>query len=70
MSDDEVADRLDADPRVQPHPGLARMGAAAFAYATVLLDDDDNLTRLGNPTGAARAALRERLEALLAETGP
>ena len=51
------------------HPGLASVGAAAFAYAAVLLDDDDNLTRLGNPTGEARTALRARIEELLLAGG-
>jgi hypothetical protein len=60
-----LAERLAAVPEVAAHPGLAELGAAAFAYATVLLDDDDHLTRLGNPTGDARALLRKRIEELL-----
>jgi len=60
-----IQEKLAAVDDVAAHPGLAELGAAAFAYANVLLDDDDNLTRIGNPTGDARAKLRARIEELL-----
>lgn len=65
----DVAARLAAIAEVAAHPGLAEVGAAAFVYAGVLLDDDENLTRLGNPTGEAREALRARIVELLASSG-
>ena len=68
MDERELAARLAAVPEVGAHPGLAEIGAQAFAHAVVLLDNDDNLTRLGNPTGEARAALRERILSLLGGT--
>ena len=69
MDERAIAARLGALPEVAEHPGLAEVGAAAFAYAAVLLDDDDNLTRLGNPTGEAREKLRARIVELLASSG-
>lgn len=67
MDFEGIRARLAADEAVAAHPGLAELGASAFQYATVLLDDDDNLTRLGNPTGDARGRLRARVEELLAD---
>jgi hypothetical protein len=64
-----IAARLTSIPEVAEHPGLAEVGAGAFSYASVLLDDDDNLTKLGNPTGEARARLRERIVELLSASG-
>jgi hypothetical protein len=69
MDERRLLDRLAADPDVAASPGLSALGVAAFAYATVLLDDDENLTRLGNPTGEARAKLRARIDEWLATTG-
>lgn len=69
MDERRLLERLAADPEVAATPGLARLGAAAFAYATVVLDDDESLTRLGNPTGEARAKLRARIEEYLATEG-
>lgn len=65
MDERAMAERLAEIEAVAAHPGLAELGAAAFAYATVLLDDDDNLTRLGNPNGETRTRLRERIAELL-----
>ncbi|MBX2801537.1 MAG: hypothetical protein KTR31_27925 [Myxococcales bacterium] len=69
MDAEHVAKRLRDLPEVAAHPGLAELGAAAFTLANVLLDDDDNLTRLGNPNGETRARLRARIEELLATSG-
>jgi len=66
MDEQSIAARLAEHADVAADPGLAQLGAAAFAYAAILLDDDDNLTRLGNPTGDARKALQQRIEELLA----
>lgn len=65
MDERAITAKLASHPEVAGNPGLAELGAAAFAYATVLLDDDANLTRIGNPTGEARALLRARIEELL-----
>jgi len=65
MDERTIAARLAENEAVAGVPGLAELGAAAFAYAAILLDDDDNLTRLGNPTGDARKLLRARIEELL-----
>ena len=69
VGEQDLRARLSAAPGVAEVPGLAEVGAAAFAYATVLLDDDENLTRLGNPTGEAREKLRARIEELLGLRG-
>jgi len=66
MDEQVIAARLADHADVAADPGLAQLGAAAFAYAAILLDDDENLTRLGNPTGDARKALQARIEELLA----
>ena len=66
MDERKLSDRLNAEPDVAAVPGLANLGVAAFGYATVLLDDDENLTRIGNPTGEARSRLRARIEEWLA----
>lgn len=70
MDEQELGRRLAREPAISVHPGLAEIGAAAFSCAVVLLDDDENLTRLGNPTGEAREALRERILALLGASEP
>lgn len=69
MDERAITARLASIPEVAAHPGLAEVGAAAFAYAAVLLDDDEHLTKLGNPTGEAREKLRARLLELLGSTG-
>lgn len=66
MNETQIAARLSEHAEVAADPGLAQLGAAAFAYAAILLDDDENLTRLGNPTGDARKKLQARIEELLA----
>ena len=63
--DPRVVERLAAEPEVAAVPGLAEVGAAAFAYAAVLLEDDASLTAIGNPTSDAKARLRARVEELL-----
>ncbi|MEO1267820.1 MAG: hypothetical protein AAFX99_06955, partial [Myxococcota bacterium] len=65
MDERTIAARLAEHEVVANEPGLAELGAAAFAYAAILLDDDDNLTRLGNPTGEAKKMLQARIEELL-----
>jgi len=65
MDERTIAARLAEHEVVANEPGLAELGAAAFAYAAILLDDDDNLTRLGNPTGDAKKMLQARIEELL-----
>lgn len=62
----KLIELLRAHPAFATHPGLAELGADAFAYASVLLDDDDHLTRLGNATSEAKRKLRDRVEELLA----
>ncbi|MCB9687783.1 MAG: hypothetical protein H6738_02610 [Alphaproteobacteria bacterium] len=69
MDERAIARRLAAIPEVAEHPGLADVGGAAFSFASVLLDDDENLTRMGNPTGEARERLRARILELLASMG-
>lgn len=69
MDEAAITARLAAIDEVAAHPGLAELGASAFAFAAVLLDDDDNLTRLGNPTGEARGRLQERIVELLSAGG-
>jgi hypothetical protein len=50
----------------------SRIAQSIFDFVQFLLDDDANLTPLGNLTGAARQKLRGRLQELLAaeEAGP
>ena len=60
-----VAERLRQIEGVAQHAGLGDLGAAAFAYAAALLEEDEHLTRLGNPTSDARSKLRDRIEELL-----
>lgn len=69
MDERRLTERLEEHASVAAHPGLAKLGEEAFAYANVLLDDDENLTRVGNATGAAKKLLRERIEELLASSG-
>lgn len=64
-----IVARLQAHDAIAGQPGLAQVGGAAFELAKVLLEDEDNLTRMGNPTGEARATLRARIEELLAAGG-
>lgn len=65
MRDTDVIDKLASIESIAAHAGLAELGGQAFAFASVLLDDDENLTPLGNPNGKTRAELRARIEELL-----
>lgn len=69
MDERAITARLAAIPEVAQHHGLAEVGAAAFSFASVLLDDDENLTRMGNLSGEARERLRARIVELLASVG-
>jgi hypothetical protein len=44
----------------------ARAAELAFEFVQFLLDDDTNLTPVGNLTGAARQKFRARLEEIIA----
>ena len=68
MDEQRLTARLLAHEGVADEPGLASLGAAAFAYASTLVEDDDLLTHLGNPTAEAKRRLRQRIEELLATT--
>lgn len=45
--------------------GLRNVAIAVFEYANVLLDDEENLTRIGNLNGAAKERLQARTLELL-----
>ena len=65
MSTPTVSDLLRETAALADHPELVGVAASLFEYANVLLDDDDNLTRVGNLTGAAKARLHARALELL-----
>lgn len=54
---------------LQEHPALVPVAKGVFEYTQVLLDDEDNLTRVGNLNADARALLRARTEELLSGQG-
>jgi len=52
-------------------PSLRNVAIGIFEYANVLLDDDENLTRIGNLNGVAKGKLRQRtMELLGVEASP
>jgi hypothetical protein len=48
-----------------PDPELRNVAAGIFGYAKVLLEEEDNLTRIGNLNGVAKDKLRARALELL-----
>jgi hypothetical protein len=65
MSAPSISDILRELPVLAEHPELVPVAAGLFEYTNVLLDDEDNLTRVGNLTGEAKARLRARALELL-----
>ncbi|UJR81538.1 hypothetical protein [Sandaracinus amylolyticus] len=63
---DASVDALLADvPSLAPRPDLVEVARGAFRFAQFLLDDEENLTRTGNLSGAAKERLRARTLELL-----
>jgi hypothetical protein len=60
-----VALLLKETPALAASPGLAEAATKTFDYAQFLLDKDENLTRTGALSGAARDLLRARIVELL-----
>ena len=50
--------------------GLAEIAARLFSFTQFLLDDDDNITKVGNLNGEARDKLRARCFELLGVSAP
>ena len=56
-------------PALAERPDLVEAARGVFRFAQFLLDDEENLTRTGNRSGAAKEKLRARaLELLGVET--
>jgi hypothetical protein len=53
-----------------PDPELRNVALGIFAYAKVLLEEEDNLTRVGNLNGVAKDKLRARTLELLGVAEP
>jgi hypothetical protein len=53
-----------------PDPELRNVALGIFAYAKVLLEEEDNLTRVGNLNGVAKDKLRARALELLGVAQP
>ncbi len=51
-------------------PELRNVAMGIFEYAKVLLEDEDNLTRIGNLNGVAKDKLKARALELLGVSGP
>jgi hypothetical protein len=56
---------LKARSSLAARPALAEAAGRLFEYAQFLLDRDENLTKIGNLSGAARDRLRQRALELL-----
>lgn len=68
-SPEQPAPQLDAllegVPALAERPDLLEAARGIFRFAQFLLDEEDNLTRTGNLTGAAKDELRARTLELL-----
>lgn len=60
MADAESIETLLAGaPALAGRPELVEVAAHVFNYVQILLDDENNLTKTGNLTGAAKDLLRQ-----------
>ncbi|MEZ4370346.1 MAG: hypothetical protein R3B07_05955 [Polyangiaceae bacterium] len=66
--EDDARKLLAACAELEGDEGLVEVALAVLAFTSHLLDDDDNLTRVGNLSGAARGRLAERTLELLDAT--
>lgn len=64
-----IADQLRETPALKQDRALVDVAARVFEFTQFLLDDDENLTRVGNLNGTAKDRLRARALELLGVEG-
>ncbi len=68
---ERIADKVHQGGALGEDRALAEIAGRIFEFTQFLLDDDDNLTKVGNLNGDAKARLRARvLELMGAEADP
>ena len=70
VSGSTVASLLARTDALAGDSGLAEIAARLFSFTQFLLDDDDNITKVGNLNGDARDKLRARCFELLGVSAP